>query len=751
MNTTKHKSRNTSQIHRHFEFTWFFLLIVLFCLNSSVSYATCATNDFKCQFQETLDQKKREQEEAAAERRAQAELREQQRDRLREQQQQEAQRRQDQIDEKRRLLLEQATERKREQEKIDIQLQRVQSQQNLQRPSPAYAPANNQQINNQSNYQPQNNQQQNSRQSVSVPNPATQNGTVHYINPAQGNVNLSNQTNQQSTTQSSYLSNTQTNKPVTSQTQPTSQAQLLNQLRNKPSQNISADISLTTHPLVTNLPPTQQTIVPVYPIPTGSVTPTPANPPTTARPLVTGIIPFQQQLAQPQKSQAQLLQMLRENSAHPSAAANSQTPTQISTTNQISNQAVSASAQQPAAVIIDTKNSNLAATPNTVNEPNKGDSLTTTSTATSLSSMSSSAASSTNSASAQPTAARAQSNVEWTSADNGSDITWYNAINYCKRKGAGWRLPTSDELRGLYNADEYQSCGTASCGVPSNIRVTEQLFWTGERADNGDAAYALIVSLANGKEVGNGNSYNSVRTEADLSRALCVRDGGSQVEQNSRNNELIKQQQAINQQKADAAAAAQRAAAQKLVDAAAQRSAAQAQSNINNQAAGSARTNYSVNNQATQSNSASTQNSRPSNANGNSININNSTSTSTMSPPSQGAQAQSVASSGTQSRPLESCKIPQRVVKQFSLETRDYDLKPDADNCAFLTQKAQYVQRLLGCPNGETSSIFVRVDACTCKVYPKNWMGAAYKMCTINYTMQVPVDTPTGPTDAVTK
>jgi uncharacterized caspase-like protein len=47
-------------------------------------------------------------------------------------------------------------------------------------------------------------------------------------------------------------------------------------------------------------------------------------------------------------------------------------------------------------------------------------------------------------------------NLMWATKDNGSDINWVNAVRYCETyRGGGytdWRMPTKDELVGLYNS-----------------------------------------------------------------------------------------------------------------------------------------------------------------------------------------------------------------------------------------------------------------------------------------------------------
>jgi hypothetical protein len=49
-----------------------------------------------------------------------------------------------------------------------------------------------------------------------------------------------------------------------------------------------------------------------------------------------------------------------------------------------------------------------------------------------------------------------QTNLMWAARDNGSDIHWANAKSYCENyRGGGykdWRMPTQDELAGLYDS-----------------------------------------------------------------------------------------------------------------------------------------------------------------------------------------------------------------------------------------------------------------------------------------------------------
>lgn len=51
-----------------------------------------------------------------------------------------------------------------------------------------------------------------------------------------------------------------------------------------------------------------------------------------------------------------------------------------------------------------------------------------------------------------------QTNLMWADEDNGSNINWDNANKYCKNYTVGgytdWRLPTKNELKGLFDKDK---------------------------------------------------------------------------------------------------------------------------------------------------------------------------------------------------------------------------------------------------------------------------------------------------------
>ncbi len=66
----------------------------------------------------------------------------------------------------------------------------------------------------------------------------------------------------------------------------------------------------------------------------------------------------------------------------------------------------------------------------------------------------------------------------WAAKDNGENINWADAKSYCENyRGGGytdWRMPTQDELAGLYDtAKTYRSdCGSNDLHLTELIRLT---------------------------------------------------------------------------------------------------------------------------------------------------------------------------------------------------------------------------------------------------------------------------------------
>ena len=81
----------------------------------------------------------------------------------------------------------------------------------------------------------------------------------------------------------------------------------------------------------------------------------------------------------------------------------------------------------------------------------------------------------------------------WAAKDNGNNINWVSAKSYCENyRGGGytdWRMPTQDELAGLYDAGKTY---TSDCG--DNVHLTELIrlscYWTWASETRGsEAAY----------------------------------------------------------------------------------------------------------------------------------------------------------------------------------------------------------------------------------------------------------------------
>jgi hypothetical protein len=92
-----------------------------------------------------------------------------------------------------------------------------------------------------------------------------------------------------------------------------------------------------------------------------------------------------------------------------------------------------------------------------------------------------------------------RTNLMWAAKDNGSDINWADAKSYCKSyRGGGyknWRMPTQDELVGLYDMDNARTNTNAyrsACGInvylTELIRPTCNLAWSSETRGS-DSAY----------------------------------------------------------------------------------------------------------------------------------------------------------------------------------------------------------------------------------------------------------------------
>lgn len=88
-----------------------------------------------------------------------------------------------------------------------------------------------------------------------------------------------------------------------------------------------------------------------------------------------------------------------------------------------------------------------------------------------------------------------KTNLMWAAEDNGRDINWEDAKRYCqefKRGGyTDWRMPTQDEVAGLYDKSKKQACGIGTCYLTKLINVTNCGPWTSETRGS-KAAYFMF-------------------------------------------------------------------------------------------------------------------------------------------------------------------------------------------------------------------------------------------------------------------
>lgn len=104
--------------------------------------------------------------------------------------------------------------------------------------------------------------------------------------------------------------------------------------------------------------------------------------------------------------------------------------------------------------------------------------------------------------------------LEWAGSDNGADINWSEATNYCASKGSGWGLPTVAELENSYKTGQPTPCHNSTCKVASKSRLTGLWFWSNE--PNGSSEVRGVSLLIGERSVAN------VKYRINA-RALCVR------------------------------------------------------------------------------------------------------------------------------------------------------------------------------------------------------------------------------------
>jgi len=115
-----------------------------------------------------------------------------------------------------------------------------------------------------------------------------------------------------------------------------------------------------------------------------------------------------------------------------------------------------------------------------------------------------------------------RTNLMWAAKDNGSNIKWENAKIYCENyRGGGytdWRMPTQDELVGLYDASKtYKSdCGW-NVHLTELIRLSCTWAWASETRGSDTASFSFYTGIRYWKLPWSSILYDP--------RALAVRSG----------------------------------------------------------------------------------------------------------------------------------------------------------------------------------------------------------------------------------
>jgi hypothetical protein len=116
-----------------------------------------------------------------------------------------------------------------------------------------------------------------------------------------------------------------------------------------------------------------------------------------------------------------------------------------------------------------------------------------------------------------------KTNLMWALRDNGSIINWADAKYYCENYRGGdykdWRMPTQDELAGLYDESKiYKS----DCGDGKDVHLTGLISlrcgWVWASETRGDSAKYFLFY----------NGQRGLNSQSDISynfRALPVRSG----------------------------------------------------------------------------------------------------------------------------------------------------------------------------------------------------------------------------------
>jgi serine/threonine protein kinase len=103
----------------------------------------------------------------------------------------------------------------------------------------------------------------------------------------------------------------------------------------------------------------------------------------------------------------------------------------------------------------------------------------------------------------------------WAKNDNGSDVNWNEATNYCQKlkldDHSDWRLPTIDELKGIYDAN----ANVNGYHVKGDLHISSWWYWSSSLGNTSESAWGFTFSPGMRESFRLGDSLDA--------RALCVR------------------------------------------------------------------------------------------------------------------------------------------------------------------------------------------------------------------------------------
>jgi TonB family protein len=106
----------------------------------------------------------------------------------------------------------------------------------------------------------------------------------------------------------------------------------------------------------------------------------------------------------------------------------------------------------------------------------------------------------------------------WTKKDNGGDVNWQQAADYCRNLHlaghSDWRLPTIDELPGIYDVN------VGGMHVKGSLQLSNWRVWSSSQGNTIEQVWYFDFSY--------GERSSTYFTNSAFDRALCVRRSGGE-------------------------------------------------------------------------------------------------------------------------------------------------------------------------------------------------------------------------------